>query len=206
MGSGENASVDFVPVITENEEKMLDDVLAAPFSYVSTEGPVWRTAAMRRRIIEDQRKSHVLVRRGARVIGAVSWSAGQTPGFFRLVLTSRSDGAWTPAVADRAIRTALSMLLRAAEVKRVELLVATYNEVVLEYLTESTGFIVEGVLRDRFFIDGEFWPGIVCRADLAEFKKRGELSSESRTELLSALRKKTLADLAAAHDIPSWSV
>ncbi|MFF5566323.1 hypothetical protein ACFY7Z_07135 [Streptomyces sp. NPDC012623] len=206
MGSGENASVDFVPVITENEEKMLDDVLAAPFSYVSTEGPVWRTAAMRRRIIEDQRKSHVLVRRGARVIGAVSWSAGQTPGFFRLVLTSRSDGAWTPAVADRAIRTALSMLLRAAEVKRVELLVATYNEVVLEYLTESTGFIVEGVLRDRFFIDGEFWPGIVCRADLAEFKERGELSSESRTELLSALRKKTLADLAAAHDIPSWSV
>ncbi|WP_405840226.1 GNAT family N-acetyltransferase [Streptomyces platensis] len=205
MDGRASTSIEFVPVVTENEEKLLDGVLAVPFSYVSTEGSVWRTAAMRRRIIEDERKSHVLVRREAQVIGAVSWSAGQTPGFFRLNLTSASDEAWTPEAADEAIRTALSMLLRAAEVKRVELLVATYNEVLLEYLTKYSGFIVEGVLRDRFFIDGEFWPGVVCRADLAAFKERGERISESRAQLLSSLRKKTLEDLTAAHDSTSWN-
>jgi hypothetical protein len=205
MDGRAGTSLEFIPVLTENEEKMLDGVLAAPFSYVSTEGPVWRTAAMRRRIIEDERRSHVLVRREARVIGAVSWSAGQTPGYCRLVLTSCSDGDWTPGTADEAIRAALSTVLRAIEVKRVELLVATYNEVLLEYLTEYPGFIVEGVLRDRFFIDGEFWPGIICRADVAEFVQRGERLPESRAELLSSLRKKTLEDLKAAHDGMSWN-
>ncbi|MER7990214.1 GNAT family protein [Streptomyces noursei] len=199
------ASTEFVPVLTEREEEMLDGVLAAPFSYVSTEGPVWRTAAMRRRIIEDERKSHVLVCQESQIIGAVSWSAGQTPGYFRLILTSSSDKAWTPGTADEAVRAALSTLLRAAEVKRVELLVATYNEVLLEYLTQYSGFIVEGVLRDRFFIDGEFWPGIMCRADLTTFAQRREWLPESRAELLSALRKKTLEDLTATHDGTSWS-
>ncbi|MFF0630062.1 GNAT family N-acetyltransferase [Streptomyces sp. NPDC004296] len=200
-----SASIEFIPVLMEDEENLLDGVLAAPFSYVSTEGPVWRTAAMRRRIIEDERKSHVLVRQESQVIGAVSWSAGQTPGYFRLILTSSSDEAWSPGTADEAVRAALSMLLRAAEVKRVELLVATYNEVLLKYLTEYSGFIVEGVLRDRFFIDGEFWPGIMCRADLTTFVQRGERVPESRAELLSSLRKKTLEDLTAAHDGTSWS-
>ncbi|MGG2463443.1 GNAT family N-acetyltransferase [Streptomyces sp. RGM 3693] len=200
-----STSIEFIPVLTEDEENLLDGVLAAPFSYVSTEGPVWRTVAMRRLIIEDERKSHVLVRRESQIIGAVSWSAGQTPGYFRLVLTSSSDKAWTPGTADEAVRAALSMLLRAAEVKRVELLVATYNEVLLEYLTQYSGFIIEGVLRDRFFIDGEFWPGIMCRADLATFARRGEWLPENRAELLSVLRKKTLEDLKAAHDGTSWS-
>ncbi|MEV7081794.1 GNAT family protein [Streptomyces sp. NPDC093516] len=205
MDGRASTSMEFVPVVTGDEEALLDEVLAVPFSYVSTEGPVWRTAAMRRRIIEDERKSHVLVRRDAQLIGAVSWSAGQTPGYFRLVLTSCSDEAWTPEATDRALRAALSMLLRAAEVKRVELLVATYNEALLEYLTQHSGFIVEGMLRDRFFIDGEFWAGIICRADVTQFVERGERLTESRAQLLSSLRKKTLEDLTAAHDDASWS-
>ncbi|MFC8270098.1 hypothetical protein ACFUIZ_30940 [Streptomyces cinereoruber] len=205
MDGRESASLNFIPVLTEDEEKMLDGVLAAPFSYVSTEGPVWRTAEIRRRIVEDERRSHILACRGERVIGAVSWSAGQTPGYFRLNLTSCSDGDWAPKTVDEAIRAALSTVLRAAEVKRVELLVATYSEVLLEYLTEYSGFIVEGVLRDRFFIDGEFWAGVICRADVNEFMQHRERLSESRTELLSSLRKKTLEDLKVAHDGTSWS-
>lgn len=205
MADDAYTSTEFIPVVTENEEKLLDQVLAAAFSYVSTQGPVWPTAAMRRRIVEDERKSHVLVRRHGRGIGAVSWSAGQTPGFFRLDLTSRSDEDWTPDVAEEALRAALSLLLRAAEVKRVELLVPAYDEVLLEYLTSRSGFTLEGVLRDRFFIDGEFWPGFVCRANIDAFTERGEGISGNRAELLASLRKMTLEDLTAAHDGMSWS-
>ncbi|MFJ2753716.1 hypothetical protein [Streptomyces sp. NPDC087297] len=196
--------VEFIPVTTVADEEILDEVLSRPFSYVSTEGAVWRSAAERLRYVRDERKSHLLVIFDGQPVGAVSWSPGQTPGFFRIGLISCRDEIWTPALVDQAVRRAMALLTRAAEVQRVELLTPTYNDVFLEYLTDCAGFEVEGVLRDRFFLDGRYWPGVVCCADLREFAPQGAVEPAGRQELLDRLRKKALEDLAHAdHDM--WS-
>ncbi|KIZ19533.1 hypothetical protein SNA_03225 [Streptomyces natalensis ATCC 27448] len=200
------ADAEFIPVVSVTDEEMLDRAISQPFSYVSTEGPVWRTSAERRRFVQDERLSHLVVRVSSRVVGAVTWSPGQTPGFFKLSVTSCDDAAWTPRLVELSIRQAMSLLLRASEAKRVELLVATYNEVLLDYLTTCTAFEVEGVLRDRFFIDGRYWPAVVCRADLAAFPVEERRCATERQELLRRVRKKTLEDLTAAHDGTSWAV
>lgn len=197
--------VEFIPVTTVVDEEILDEVLSRPFSYVSTEGAVWRSAAERLRYVRDERKSHLLVISAGQPVGAVSWSPGQTPGFFRIGLVSCRDETWTPVLVDRAVRRAMALLTRAAEVQRVELLTPTYNDVFLEYLTDCAGFEVEGVLRDRFFLDGRYWPGVVCCADLREFAPQGAVEPAGRQELLDRLRKKALEDLAHAHH-DMWSV
>jgi len=195
----EEKGFEFIPVTTLADEEILDQVLSRPFSYVSTEGAVWRSAAERLAHVKDARKSHVLVLRGGRPIGAVGWSPGQTPGFFRLGLLSCRDEDWDAALVDRAVRRAMALLTRAGEVQRVELLVATYNDVFLEYLTAYAGFEVEGVLRDRFFLDGRYWPGVVCRAELREFTPGPAAEPDGRAELLDRLHKKALEDLAESH-------
>ncbi|WP_043635879.1 hypothetical protein [Nonomuraea candida] len=205
MNGQESVSVECVPVLTRDEERLLDAVLAAPFSYVSTDGPVWRTAAMRQRIVQDERRSHLVVRRSGVLIGAVSWSMMQTPGVARLAVTSNDDESWSSAVAAQAIRGAVGILCRTHEVVRVELLVATYNQVLLEYLVEYDSFIIEGVLRDRFFIDGKFWPAVICRANLEKFSDRDRHVLERRGDVIRALRKKTLEDLTQGNDHVSWT-
>ncbi|GAA1542726.1 hypothetical protein GCM10009730_59710 [Streptomyces albidochromogenes] len=196
---------EFIPVLTESDERLLDEALSQLFSYVSTDGPVWRTAAQRQRIVRDERKSHLVVRKSGRTVGAISWRAGQTPGFFQLSVSSSDDQAWTLQLVDDAVREAVSLLTRSSEVKRVELLVPTYSEVLVEYLTERDCFEAEGVLRNRFFIDGEYWPAVMCCANLAAFRVRNRRQPGDRQELLAALRKKTLEDLTTAHDGMSWS-
>ncbi|MFD5097397.1 hypothetical protein [Streptomyces albidochromogenes] len=197
--------VEFIPVLTERDEMLLDEALSQLFSYVSTDGPVWRTAAQRQRIVRDERKSHLVVRKSGRTVGAISWWAGQTPGFFQLSVSSSDDQAWTIQLVDDSIREAVSLLTRSSEVKRVELLVPTYSEVLVEYLTQREYFEAEGVLRNRFFIDGEYWPAVMCCANLTAFPARNRRQPGDRQELLAALRKKTLEDLTAAHDGMSWS-
>ncbi|MEU5021006.1 hypothetical protein AB0G60_26885 [Streptomyces angustmyceticus] len=195
---------EFIPVLTEGDERLLDEALSQLFSYVSTDGPVWRTAAQRQRIVRDERKSHVVVRSSGCTVGAISWSPGQTPGFFRLSVSSSDDKAWTIQLIEESIRKAVSLLTRSSEVKRVELLVPTYSEVLVEYLTERDYFEVEGVLRNRFFIDGGYWPAVICCANLAAFLAGDRREPGDRQELLAALREKTLEDLTAAHDGTSW--
>ncbi|MER7046075.1 hypothetical protein [Streptomyces jumonjinensis] len=198
-------NVEFIPVLAERDEKLLDEALSQLFSYVSTDGPVWRTAAQRQRIVRDERKSHLVVRSSGRTVGAISWWAGQTPGFFQLSVSSSDDRAWTIQLVDASLREAVSLLTRSSEVKRVELLVPTYSDVLIEYLTERDCFEVEGVLRNRFFIDGEYWPAVICCANIEAFIDRDRRQPGDRQELLAALRKKTLEDLTAAHDGTSWS-
>ncbi|MQS34652.1 hypothetical protein [Streptomyces katsurahamanus] len=198
-------NVEFIPVLAERDEKLLDEALSQLFSYVSTDGPVWRTAAQRQRIVRDERKSHLVVRSSGRTVGAISWWAGQTPGFFQLSVSSSDDRAWTVQLVDASLREAVSLLTRSSEVKRVELLVPTYSDVLIEYLTERDCFEVEGVLRNRFFIDGEYWPAVICCANIEAFSDRDRRQLGDRQELLAALRKKTLEDLTTAHDGTSWS-
>ncbi|MBT2364804.1 hypothetical protein J7E88_05585 [Streptomyces sp. ISL-10] len=195
----EETGVEFIPVTTVADEEILDTILSQPFSYVSTEGAVWRSAAERMRRVKDERKSHLLVISCGNPVGAVGWSPGQTPGFFRLDLVSCRDEAWTADLVDRALRRAMALLTRAREVQRVELLTPAYNDVFLEYLTACAGFEVEGILRDRFFLDGRYWPGVVCCADLREFAPQGAAEPAGRQELLDRLHKKALEDLTEAH-------
>lgn len=196
---------EFIPVLAERDERLLDEALSQIFSYVSTDGPVWRTAAQRQRIVKDERKSHLVVRSSSRTAGAVSWWPGQTPGFFQLSISSSEDREWTVQLVADALREAVYLLTRASEVKRVELIVPTYSEVLVEYLTERGCFEVEGILRNRFFVDGEYWPAAICCAKLAAFSAPDRRKPADRRELLAELRKKTLEDLSTAHDGTSWS-
>ncbi|MEW1695698.1 hypothetical protein [Streptomyces sp. NPDC091278] len=205
MSNQQENESEFIPVLTERDERLLDEALSQVFSYVSTDGPVWRTVTQRQRIVGDERKSHLVVRRSGRTVGAVSWWPGQTPGFFQLSISSADDRAWTARLVEEVLREAVALLTRSSEVNRVELLVPTYSDVLLEYLTEHDFFEVEGVLRNRFFIDGEYWPAAICCANLAAFPASDRRHLGDRAELLAALRKKTLKDLTTAHDGTSWS-
>ncbi|MFA7765871.1 hypothetical protein [Streptomyces sp. NRRL S-448] len=206
MSHHEEENFEFIPVVTEGDEKLLDEALSQVFSYISTDGPVWRTVAQRQRMVRDERKSHVVVRRSGRTVGAVGWQQGQTPGYFVLSISSSHDEAWTARLVEAAVGEAVSLLTRSSEAKRVELLVPAYSEALLEYLTQGAHFEIEGILRNRFFIDGEYWPAVICCANLAEFRTGKRREPSDRRELLAALRKKTLEDLTAAHDGSSWLV
>lgn len=200
MGRISDSDVRFVPVIATGDEELLDEVLSTPFSYMSTAGPVWRSTAGRERYIKDERKSHLVVCLGEDAIGAVTWQKGYAPGFFQVELHSSDDGAWQPELVEAAMKAAMGLLLRTSEARRVEFLVGTYNNVVLSYLTSTSHFEVEGVLRDRYFIDGRFWPGVVCRADLEAFDVEEQEMPKERDVLLSKLRKKAVQDLGAQSD------
>lgn len=196
----EPVEVTFTPVLTTAAEEILDGVLTTPFSYVSTAGPKWRSAQERRQFVADDRRSHLLVRCGDDTVGAITWSAAGTPGFLRLDITSCRDAAWRPGLVQRAIAEAMALIRRGSEVKRVELLFATYNDVLLGYLTECDHFEIEGVLKDRFFLDGRYWPGVLCRADLSRFPAAARDAGAGRADLLELLRKKATEHLSAARE------
>ncbi|WP_344165247.1 hypothetical protein [Nocardiopsis rhodophaea] len=202
MGTSHDRSTDFLPVVTADQEELLDSVLSHPFSYVSTTGPIWRTARQREQFIADDGSSHLVVRVQGNLVGAVTWSTGQTPGYYRLTIISADDDAWTPHLVEAAIREAISMIARSSEAKRIELLVPGYDIPLVDYLTATHNFEIEGVLRDRFFIDGRYWPGIICRADIEKFRPQERASNEERAELLDRLRDRAMNDLSSAQTRP----
>lgn len=183
------------PVLGEAQERALEAVLACPFSYVSTNGSAWLSSVERSSAARDQGSSHLLVTDTEQdvVIGAVSWTGGQTPGFVRLWLTSCADARWTSEVVHTALRSALAAIVRSAETRRAELLVPAYAHAVMTCLAEHDDFIVEGVLVDRFFIDGRYWDGIQCRADLDGLVR--DQGPRVDPVLISELRRRVVRDL-----------
>ncbi len=199
----------FFPVVSPTSEELLEAVLSEPFSHVSTEGPLWRTAAQRDRFRDDPGRSSIAVCAPADTIGAVTWRPGHTPGFLRLDIVSNDDAAWHAATVAAAVERAMDHITRTSHVRRVELLFGAYNEPLLEYVTSERGrFDVEGILRDRFFIDGRHWPGVLCSADMELFRPARREPDEHREELMRRLHEKTIEDLTskglgAAREAPS---
>jgi hypothetical protein len=190
----------FVPVVSTSDEENLDVVLAQPFSYVSTDGPRWRTAAQRRQIIDNDSSSHMVIFQASEVVGAISWTRGQTPGFFRLSITSCQDDAWTPHLVYESVSQAMTLILRSSEARRVELAFGTYNEALLRYVTSARTFTVEGILRDRYFVDGTYWPGVICAADLNAFTPVGRPETRDHDVLLELLRKNLATGLSVSRE------
>lgn len=192
------------PVISEEGRRELVTVLSQPFSYVSTVGSVWRSYEECEKIHRDPGSSFLIVRVSGELAGAVGWRSGQTPGFIRMEIVSAVDELWSADVVADAIGDATAVITRSSSVHRLEFLVPGYDRPVLEYLLSHDDFLVEGILADRFFIDGRYWDGILCRGS-ADLLERGRDRSTMSVELVDALYRRAARNVGdlARHAAPT---
>lgn len=93
-------------------------------------------------------------------IGAIEWQTKKYNDSYTLGTIVGDTGLWGRGYGAEAAMLALEMLFHELNAHRVELTAGSYNKAMMEILT--AGFIhIEGVLRDYYFLDGEYHDAVV---------------------------------------------
>ncbi|MFW0775884.1 GNAT family N-acetyltransferase [Paenarthrobacter nitroguajacolicus] len=89
------------------------------------------------------------------LVGTASWKARGNPRSFEFSLMIAEPSLWDSGVGGRAALRLVDELFMTYDARRVFALTAAYNRHAVPSLVRS-GFTLEGVLRDYYFLDGEF--------------------------------------------------
>jgi diamine N-acetyltransferase len=100
-------------------------------------------------------------------VGMVSWAPTATPGNYAVGTMIGDADMWGAGFGAAATIRVLGLLFDSLKAHRVELRVGTYNRRVVADVCLSGLFTVEGILRDYFFLDGEYYDS-VCYSVLSD--------------------------------------
>lgn len=93
-------------------------------------------------------------------IGAIEWSPKRYFDSYAMGMVVGDPSLWGRGYGAEAAILGLEMLFHDFNAHRVEVMVGAYNKPMMEVLTG--GFVqIEGVLRDYYFLDGEYHDAVV---------------------------------------------
>ncbi|MFB9433495.1 GNAT family N-acetyltransferase [Streptoalloteichus tenebrarius] len=94
-------------------------------------------------------------------VGGVSWSQVSHAGSYEVGLGIGDAERWTLGYGMDAAAILLRYLFHVRNARRVQAIIGDYNRNMLQFVAK--GFMtVEGVLRDYFFLDGEYHDAVIC--------------------------------------------
>ncbi|MFC5751230.1 GNAT family N-acetyltransferase [Actinomadura rugatobispora] len=97
----------------------------------------------------------MVVRNDGERIGVVSWRQLAYEGSYELGVAIGDEEAWTDGYGVEAVLLLLQYIFHARNAHRVEMVAGLYNRQPMRMVTQGI-MVLEGVLRDYFFLDGEY--------------------------------------------------
>ncbi|MET9293047.1 GNAT family protein [Streptomyces sp. NPDC003077] len=101
-------------------------------------------------------------------IGAVNWGPLAYHGSYTIGSVIGASGLWTQGYGVEANVLLLNHLFHALDARRVQMTLGTHNKHMLQIVVDA-GFVVEGILRDYFFVDGRHFDAVTCSLLREEF-------------------------------------
>ncbi|MDA0565655.1 GNAT family N-acetyltransferase [Streptomonospora sp. S1-112] len=103
-----------------------------------------------------------------RPIGFIRWQTRKYAGHYEIGGAVGDAGFWDSGCGAEATSLVLEHLFHARNAHRVQFVVGLYNRRTVKMLLNS-GIVVEGLLRDYFFLDGEYHDAVVASVLRDEF-------------------------------------
>lgn len=127
----------------------------------SSRGPRFLTPGEAERVLAASAGGLVARTKDGAPTGVVLWSPRGATGGYAVEYVAKDRDAWKGGHGSEAVSLVVDHLFGALAAHRVQMLTGLHDTVQVEVL-EGTGFRVEGLLRDYFFLDGAHEDAAVC--------------------------------------------
>jgi RimJ/RimL family protein N-acetyltransferase len=113
-----------------------------------------------RAVVEEGSVQILIVRSGGQPVGAVTWEPQRTPGNYTVGVIIGARELWGGGHGINAVAEVLEYLFHSKNAHRVQITSAAYNKTMMKAF--RSGFIhIEGILRDYYFLDGEYHDAVI---------------------------------------------
>jgi RimJ/RimL family protein N-acetyltransferase len=126
----------------------------------------------------------MVVRNDGERIGVVSWRQLAYEASYELGVAIGDEESWTDGYGVEAVLLLLHYIFHARNAHRVEMVAGLYNRQPMRMVTQGV-MVLEGVLRDYFFLDGEYHDAAMfslLREDYYKLVRELELAPDSVPE------------------------
>ncbi|GLZ06506.1 alanine acetyltransferase [Actinomadura sp. NBRC 104412] len=126
----------------------------------------------------------MVVRNDGERIGVVSWRQLAYVGSYELGVAIGDESAWTDGYGVEAVLLLLHYVFHARNAHRVEMKAGLFNRQPIRMVTQGI-MVLEGVLRDYYFLDGRYYDAVVfslLREDYYKLVEALELSPDTIPE------------------------
>jgi RimJ/RimL family protein N-acetyltransferase len=149
-------SVELLPLGGDEDFALLAEWSASSAYSYGTGAPRFRTLDEIKASVRQPGSGHLMVcTLDGRKIGVVEWhQQAYTNSFMMGIIVGEAD-AWGRGYGFESVFMVLEMLFHAFNAHRVQVAAGLFNKPMVEILTQGI-ITVEGVLRDYFFLDGEY--------------------------------------------------
>ncbi|MEU9603338.1 GNAT family protein [Streptomyces sp. NPDC048057] len=117
-------------------------------------------------------------------IGALTWTANGPTGSYAIQYVVGVPEAWRDGPGREAVELLLDHLFLSLAAHRVQLVTGLFDELAVDAVV-TCGFVVEGVLRDYYYLDGGYEDAVICSLLRAEHGQ-GSGTDRPRTESVPA--------------------
>lgn len=124
-----------------------------------------------------------------RTVGAVNWRPMAYSGSFTVGNVIGDPELWGLGYGVESVSLLLDHLFHSLNAHRIHLLAGTYNKPMMQIFTNGL-FVVEGVLRDYYFLDGEYHDGVVGSLLRDEYYALIGPAGSSRANLIPDVEKR----------------
>lgn len=154
---------------TDEDFQLISDWSASTVSTYSSGSPQFLPAELLKQATQQggMRYLMIVTHEGDRV-GAVNWGPLAYEGSYTIGSAIGTPGLWAQGYGVEANVLLLNYLFHAKNAHRVELTLGMHNRHMVQIITHG-GFTLEGILRDYFFLDGQYFDAVVCSLLREEF-------------------------------------
>lgn len=153
--------VELSPIAGDEDYALLAAWSGTSTGTYSSGAPQFFSPEELKNVIRQQGMNFLMVRSlDGRTVGAVNWQPMTYAGSFTLGNAVGDDDLWGLGYGVESVALLLEYLFHALNAHRVHLLTGVYNKQMINIFTQ--GFIrIEGILRDYFFLDGNYQDAVV---------------------------------------------
>lgn len=159
----------------DDDLERLSTLSAGPASLYSSGRPIFLDTAQLRQMLREHQTDVLAVRTVTddMLVGMVTWRQQTYPGSYTMGVAVGDPQRWGAGMGMEAVILLLTYLFHDLNAHRLHVEVAAYNSGMLPVLT--SGLVrIEGVLRDYFFVDGEYHDCVVGSILRDEFYRISE--------------------------------
>nr|BBK08001.1 GNAT superfamily acyltransferase [Streptomyces sp. TP-A0584] len=149
-------------------ERIADWSMSAASTYSSGAPQLLTGEAIRQAARQSGMSFLMVVTHEGERIGAVNWGPLAYHGSYTIGSVIGAAGLWTQGYGVEANVLLLNHLFHALNARRVQMTLGTHNRHMLQIVVNA-GFVVEGILRDYFFADGQYFDAVTCSLLREEF-------------------------------------
>lgn len=144
-----------VPIVESDYEKLAQWCTSAAGTHSSGTRQFYNATELRK-AIESGSACYLMVRRSSGpAVGAVHWEGITYTGNFKVGSIIGDPDLWGSGFGAESIRLVLDLLFHTYNAHRVQITAGLFNKAMVQIF--CTGLIkLEGVLRDYYFLDGEY--------------------------------------------------